>query len=133
MMASFLLVAAIYLCVGAVMADEDNQNKPRPRIILGDHTKSGPARATAELPKPKPIKTQEELTPLAMRVTENTALMQRFRAVMGSGDKSLGWDVMEEITRYAQSLDPSITPSDGTTIVLILMKIVSHPKGEIDG
>lgn len=71
--------------------------------------------------------------PLALRVAENTALMQRFRAVMGFGDKGLGWDVMEEITRFAQSVDPSITPSDGTTIALILMKIVSHPKGEIDG
>jgi hypothetical protein len=114
----------------AIVVDQD---KPKPKIILGGHTKSDSTRASTELPKPKPLRTQEELTPLALRVAENAALMQQFRAVMGSGDKSLGWDVMEEITRYAQSLDPSITPSDGTTIVLILMKVVSHPKGEIDG
>jgi hypothetical protein len=114
----------------AAVADQD---KPKPKIILGGHTKSAPTRDSKELPKPKPIRTQEELTPLASRIMENAALVQRFHAVMGSGDKSSGWDVMEEITRYAQSLDPSITPSDGTTIALILMKIVGHPKGEIDG
>lgn len=110
-----------------------DEGKSKPKIILGGHTNDASTRASTELPKPKPLKTQEELTPLASRVAENAALMQRLRAVIGSGDKSLGWDVMEEITRYAQSLDPSITPSDGTTIVLILMKTVSHPKGEIDG
>jgi hypothetical protein len=114
----------------AVMVDQD---KPKPKIVLGGHTKGGPIRASTELPTPKPTRSQEELKLLALRVTENAALMQRFHSVIGSDDKARASEVMDEITRYVQSIDPSISVSEGTTIVVLLMKIVGLIKGEIDG
>jgi hypothetical protein len=50
--------------------------------------------------------------------------MEWFRASLGSGNEALGREVMDEVARYAQSLDPTITYSDGTRIVVILMKMM---------
>jgi hypothetical protein len=75
----------------------------------------------------KPMRSQEELTPLALRVAQNAALMQRFRAVIGSEDKDQGLRVIDEVTKYAQSLDPSISVPEGTHIVVVLMNLIGHP------
>jgi hypothetical protein len=50
--------------------------------------------------------------------------MERLRAALGSGNEALGRDIMDEVTRYAQSLDPTIAYSDGTRIVVTLMKMM---------
>ncbi len=71
-------------------------------------------------------RTEKELEPIAIRVAENTALMQRFRAACGSENRDLTREVTLAITRYAQELEPTITFDEGTTIVVILAKMVGH-------
>jgi hypothetical protein len=108
--------------VEAAVVDEDKKAK----IVLHGHADGASTRAPAELPKWTPMRTQEELMPLALRIAGNDALMRRFLAGMGSGDRSLGSDVMDEVTRYAQHLDSSITVPEGTRIVVLLMKIAGQ-------
>jgi hypothetical protein len=38
---------------------------------------------------------------------------------------------MQEVTRYAEELDPTIHFNEGTTIVVVLLKIIGHFKGPI--
>jgi hypothetical protein len=71
-------------------------------------------------------RTEKELEPIAIRVAENAALMQRFRASLGSENRDLVREVNGEVTRYAQELDPTITFDEGTTIVVALLKMVGH-------
>jgi hypothetical protein len=73
-------------------------------------------------------RTEKELEPIAIRVAENAALMQRFRGAVGSENRELARDVRHEVTRYAQQLDPTITYDEGTTIVVALLKMVGHFK-----
>jgi hypothetical protein len=103
-------------------------DKEKPRATLNIPV-SAPSHKQAQMPaRPaKPMKTQEELIPLASRIAENAALMQRFRAVIGSEDKEQGLRVIDEVTKYAQSLDPSISVPEGTSIVVLLMNLVGHP------
>jgi hypothetical protein len=115
------------LSVGAAVVDED---KRKAKIVLHGHADDAATRAPTELPKWTPMRTQEQLMPLALRVAENVKLMQRFHSVMGSGDEDLGADVMEEVSRYAQSLDPNMSAPEGTRIVVLLMKIVGDSKGK---
>ena len=72
------------------------------------------------------MRTQEDLRPLALRISENAELMQRFRAAIGSEDEDQAREVLYEVTAYAQSLDPSITGPEGTRVVVVLMNIVGH-------
>jgi len=107
----------------ASMADRD---KPR-RIAVGCQSE----RSTSALDLPPEYfrsksRTEKELEPIAIRVAENTALMQRFRAACGSENRDLVGEVMAEVTRYAQELDPTIIFQEGTTIVVILAKMIGH-------
>jgi hypothetical protein len=71
-------------------------------------------------------RTEKELEPIAIRVAENAALMQRFRAACGSENRELAGEVMTEITRYAQELDPTITYHEATMIIVVLAKMIGH-------
>lgn len=114
-----------------VMADE---KKPKGILNIPSIASSHSRPATAT-PRPTsaapPIRTQEQLRPLALRIAENADLMQRFRAVIGSEDQERASEVSDEIRRFAQGLDSSVTFSEGTRIVVILMGIVGHPKGRV--
>jgi hypothetical protein len=109
-----------------VMADEE---KPKAVLNIPAFT---PARTRAQTAAhlSMPMRAQEELTRIALRLAENADLMQRFRAVIGSEDKERAGEMIDEVTRLAQSLEPSITVPEGTLIVVALMKMVGHPKGD---
>ena len=83
------------------------------------------------VPQPKPMRTQEELTPIALHVATNAELMVRFRDVIGSEDKERASKLLDEVTTCARNLDATITVSEGTRIVVLLMKMVSHPNGNV--
>jgi hypothetical protein len=108
------------------MADRD---KPRGIIIGSTHQ-----RITSEPDLPleyfqrERSRTKKELEPIAIRVADNAALMQRFRAACGSENRDLVREVTLAITRHAQELDPTITFHEGTTIVVILAEMVGHFK-----
>ena len=82
-------------------------------------------------PRPKPMRTQEELTPIALHVATNSELMVRFRDVIGSEDMERASKLIDEVTNCAKNLDATITASEGTRIVVLLMKLVSHPNERI--
>jgi hypothetical protein len=105
------------------MADRD---KPR-RTAVGwqsERTTSAPDLPLEHFRSKS--RTEKELEPIAIRVAENAVLMQRFRAACGSENRDLVREVMAEVTRYAQELDPTIIFQEGTTIVVILAKMVGH-------
>jgi hypothetical protein len=105
------------------MADRD---KPK-RIAVG--WQSERSTSAPDLPLEhfrSKSRTEKELEPIAVRVAENAALMQRFRAACGSENRDLVGEVMAEVTRYAQELDPTIIFQEGTTISVILAKMVGH-------
>ncbi len=98
------------------MADRD---KPR-RIAVGCQSE----RSTSALDLPPEYfrsksRTEKELEPIAIRVAENAA-------ACGSENRDLVGEVMAEVTRYAQELDPTIIFQEGTTIVVILAKMIGH-------
>jgi hypothetical protein len=111
------------------MADEE---KPTVELHLPAF---GPVSTQAQMPSrpSKPMRTQEELTPIALQVAENLVLMRQFQAAIGSEDKQLAGEVVDQITRHAQSLDSSITGPEGTRIVVILMNLVGHSGEKSDG
>jgi hypothetical protein len=110
------------------MADRD---KPRGIAIgrgnfRGTLAPGGPPRL--EGIQHKQSRTEKELEPLASRVAENAALMQQFRASIGSENRELVREVNQAITRYAQELDPTITFHEVTNIIVALLKRVGHFK-----
>lgn len=124
--AGLLVIAAGNLCAGAVMADEDKR-----RIILVTPPKvDAPTQPSPLRPKSTPLRSEEELRALALRIAENSELMQRFRSVVGSNDERLTGRVMHEVREYAQSLDPSVTLSEGTRLALALMNLLGPVKDE---
>ena len=56
--------------------------------------------------------------------------MQRFRAAIGSEDKKRGSKIIDDITKFAQGLDASVTGPEGTQIAVVLMKMVGHPEDD---
>ena len=91
-------------------------------------------RPGAETPLPlhKPTRTQEELAPIAHKISENPDLMRRFREVIGSEDRERVSAIFDEIRRVAQSIDPTITHPEGTRMALVLMKRIGHGEGSND-
>lgn len=81
-------------------------------------------------------RTRKELEPIALRVAENAAVMQQVRAAMGSENRELAREATQAIWKHAQELDPSITFDEGTTVVIILAKMLGHfkePVGALNG
>jgi hypothetical protein len=72
----------------------------------------------------RPMRTQEELTPIAHKLLDDAGLMQRFREMIGSEDRERARAVFDEVTHVAESIDPTITYSEGTRLVVVLMKLI---------
>jgi hypothetical protein len=79
------------------------------------------------------MRTQEQLAPIVQLVAKNAELMQQFREVIGSDDKERAGAVVDEIERFARSVDPTITHVDATSITVLLMKMVGHPGDHSNG
>jgi len=74
---------------------------------------------------------EKELEPIAIRIAENAALMQRFRVAIGGAKNSrLVRDVMADVRSAAQELDPRILYEEQTTVIALLTKMVGHPGGQ---
>jgi hypothetical protein len=110
------------------MAD---QEKPTRKPTLNIRTKndtSTPTQKPSSPPRPQKLdRTSEQLKPLAKRVAENDAILQRFYQARGSEDENLGRQVIDEIRDYAQSLDPTISYVEGARLVLLLEEM--FPRG----
>jgi hypothetical protein len=118
-----------YSALGGELTAEDgmaDRDKPR-RIAVGWQSERSTSAPDLPLERFRSnSRTEKELEPIAARVAENAALMQRFRASLGSENRDLVREVNGEVTRYAQELDPTITFDEGTTIVVALLKMVGH-------
>jgi hypothetical protein len=115
------------------MADE---NKPKIIIVAPKRVETS-SQPSAVLPKAMsksmPIRSEDELSALAMQLAENKVLMQRFRAAFGSKDERLTGRVMNEVREYAQSLDPSVNFREGTRLALLLVKTLGLVKDDSNG
>jgi hypothetical protein len=74
------------------------------------------------------MRSLEELAPIAHKMSENANLMRRFREVIGSEDKQRVSAMMDEVRRVAQSIDSTITHPEGTSMSLVLMKMLGYPR-----
>jgi hypothetical protein len=71
-------------------------------------------------------RSETELEPLALKISENAILMQTLREAVGSENLDLAGEVRRQITEYARTLDPSINTAEGTRIVVVLLKMIGH-------
>jgi hypothetical protein len=125
-------VVVIYLITGAdtqlyteaAMADEVK----RTVTLRKSEIRSRQGVGQSALIQPRRQRTAKELEPIAGQVAENAAVMERFRASIGSNKKALGLEVMDEVTEYAQKVDPTISVSEGTRITAILLRKLGHFK-----
>lgn len=92
--------------------------------IIKRNIASQPDRGPMKFTKGR--RSDKELEPIADQVAGNAKLIERVRSSIGSQDKDLGWAVMDEVTKFAQSLDPTINSSEGTRIVVLLLKRLGH-------
>jgi hypothetical protein len=81
--------------------------------------------------EPPPIEKQsfrslEELEPVARQISLDFGLMERFRGVMGSDNKDGGREMVDEVARIAQTIDPSISHAEATNVTICLMRIVDQ-------
>jgi hypothetical protein len=72
------------------------------------------------------MRTSEELYSLVQRSADNPEIMRLYHRAVGSEDQVRANAVIDEITRFAQTIDPSITPEEGIRITVGLMKMVGH-------
>ncbi len=81
-------------------------------------------------------RTRKQLEPIALRVAENAAVMQQLRAAMGSENRELASEATQAVWKHAQELDSSVTFDEGTTVAILLLKMLGHfkePMGEPNG
>jgi hypothetical protein len=79
-----------------------------------------------------PMRSLEELTPVARKVALNLGLMRRFRDVMGSDDEDRARAMVDEVRNFARTFDPTITYPEGATVSVILMKMTRDQRGETE-
>jgi|EndMetStandDraft_5_1072996.scaffolds.fasta_scaffold298283_2 hypothetical protein len=110
------------------MPDEE-----KPKGILRIPSQSKP-KTSNEPPRLErvPMRSLEELTPVAKKVASNRDLMQKFRDAMGSEDESRARAIVDEVRDLARTFDPTITHPEGTSITVILMKITRDERGEAE-
>jgi hypothetical protein len=70
-------------------------------------------------------RSEEELEPMVDRVVANVELMQQFHAAIGT-EKQLVGKLIDDVTRYANSIDPTFGSIEGTRIVVILARRLGH-------
>ena len=72
------------------------------------------------------MRTSEELYPLVQRSADNPEIMRLYRGAVGSEDRVRANALIDAITKFAQTIDPSITPEEGVRITVGLMKMIGH-------
>jgi hypothetical protein len=75
----------------------------------------------------EPMRTLEELHPLVQRAAENPEIMKRYREAVGSEDQVRATAVIDAITEFAQSIDPTVTQVEAVRITVGLMKMIGRP------
>ncbi len=106
------------------MADE-----AKPRAVAGHGSPAAKPEVSKQNPfgfVPKRMRTRQQLEGLADQIEQNEQLMKRIKASLGSGDEALGWQVMDELTKFAQSIDPSIIHAEGTRLMVIILRRLKH-------
>jgi hypothetical protein len=72
------------------------------------------------------MRTLEELQPLVQRSADNPNIMRQYREAVGSEDRVRATALIDAITEFAQSIDPTVTHVEGVRITVGLMKMVGH-------
>jgi hypothetical protein len=72
------------------------------------------------------MRTLEELQPLVQRSADNPAIMRQYREAVGTEDRVRATALIDAITEFAQSIDPTVTHVEGVRITVGLMKMVGH-------
>ena len=105
-----------------------------PKGIIKIPSTPGETKTSCEPPplRREPMRSLEQLTPLARKVALNQELMQRFRDVMESEDEDRARAMVDEVRNFARTYDPAISYPEGATITVILMKIIRDERGEIE-
>jgi len=100
-----------------------------PRGVLKINSPAQP-KATREPPPitPAPMRSREELDPVARQISLDSHLMERFRGVMGCGDEERARAMVDEVRLIAQSIDPSISYAEGARVTICLMQMVHDQK-----
>jgi hypothetical protein len=89
--------------------------------ILG----SGPetSRDTPLLLPREPMRSADELRPLAKEIAANADLIRSFQENVGKGDEDRARNFIDEVRNYARSIDPALTYAEGAYLALLLTVI----------
>jgi hypothetical protein len=79
--------------------------------------------------KPGRWRKTEEVKSIADKVAQNTELMERLRSILGSGDRDLASEIINQISIYAQRFDPTFGLAEGTEIAMMLVQRLHESKG----
>ena len=79
------------------------------------------------------LRSREELAPIAQRVAQNAELVEQFLRARGSDNVALGNELIEDIARFAQSIEPTITQADAARITVLLMEMFALPGDKSNG
>jgi hypothetical protein len=107
---------------------DDNDDKPLAWLRIPSFAEK-PIQQSSEgaLPPVEPMRTLEELNPLVQRAAENPEIMKLYREAVGSEDQVRAAAVIDAITEFAQSIDPTVTQVEAVRITVGLMKMIGHP------
>jgi hypothetical protein len=89
--------------------------------ILG----SGPeiSRDTPLLLPREPMRSADELRPLAKQIAANAGLIRSFQKNVGKDDEDRARNFINEVRNYAHSIDPALTYAEGAHLALLLTEI----------
>jgi hypothetical protein len=100
-----------------------------PRRVLRIFSSKPTSRDPSPLPSQQPMRSLDELKPLAKQIAANADLMKRFRETKGGGDEDRAREMVDEVRNYARSIEPAITYAEGASLALLLMEYVdSEPE-----
>jgi hypothetical protein len=89
--------------------------------ILG----SGPetSRDTPLLLSREPMRSADELRPLAKQIAANADLIRSFQENVGKDDEDRARNFIDEVRNYARSIDPALTYAEDAALALLLTEI----------
>lgn len=110
------------------------RDKPKGTIHISSHSRPKHPRTEAEgaaaARSGRELRSREELAPIAQRVAQNAKLVEQFRRARGSDTVVLANELIEEIARFAQGIDPTIAQADAARITVLLMEMFALPRDE---
>jgi hypothetical protein len=68
------------------------------------------------------MRSDQELEPFVKQLAEDTGIVERLRAAVGSGNRELVTNAINEITVRANSLDPTFASVEGVTITILFVR-----------